>query len=164
MRFNGSMTSGASWTVFRFLRQYHVTERDFPSGYIYGAQRYGYVETTLVWYTSVYIYVLGYISVVPHTTTTPSAVVRCLPEVRHDFWESRTSLPSKLTHVYPTDFNSDISIHYPWALHSNRHPFFSCDKISNFVILMVVQTSEMPTGIHVNLWGSCHFLRYIVVQ
>ena len=55
MRFNGSMTSGASWTVFRFLRQYHVTERDFPSGYIYGAQRYGYVETTLVWYTSVYI-------------------------------------------------------------------------------------------------------------
>ena len=78
MRFNGSMTSGASWTVFRFLRQYHVTERDFPSGYIYGAQRYGYVETTLVWYTSVYIYVLGYISVVPHTTTTPSALLQLI--------------------------------------------------------------------------------------
>ena len=26
MRFNGSMTSGASWTVFRLLRQYHVTD------------------------------------------------------------------------------------------------------------------------------------------
>ena len=42
---------------FRLLRQYHVTERDFPSGYIYGAQWYGYVETTLVWYTCVYRYV-----------------------------------------------------------------------------------------------------------
>ena len=84
MRFNGSMTSGASWTVFRFLRQYHVTERDFPSGYIYGAQRYGYVETTLVWYTSVYIYVLGYISVVPHTTTTPSAIMTVTDKTRTD--------------------------------------------------------------------------------
>ena len=76
MRFNGSMTSGASWTVFRFLRQYHVTERDFPSGYIYGAQRYGYVETTLVWYTSVYIYVLGYISVYDNDPFSPTV---CLP-------------------------------------------------------------------------------------
>ena len=98
MRFNGSMTSGASWTVFRFLRQYHVTDRDFPSGYIYGAQRYGYVETTLVWYTSVYIYVLGYISVVPHTTTTPSAPIS-------SYYTSPCVAVHKDVHIYTTPWH-----------------------------------------------------------
>ena len=68
-----------SHPTYGSLRQSRTLSRGFiccPRGrYVYVNTGYGYVETTLVWYTSVYIYVLGYISVVPHTTTTPSAVV-----------------------------------------------------------------------------------------
>ena len=69
-----------SHPTYGSLRQSRTLSRGFiccPRGrYVYVNTGYGYVETTLVWYTSVYIYVLGYISVVPHTTTTPSAAVR----------------------------------------------------------------------------------------
>ena len=68
-----------SHPTYGSLRQSRTLSRGFiccPRGrYVYVNTGYGYVETTLVWYTSVYIYVLGYISVVPHTTTTPSAQV-----------------------------------------------------------------------------------------
>ena len=69
------------------LRQSRTLSRGFiccPRGrYVYVNTGYGYVETTLVWYTSVYIYVLGYISVVPDTTTTPSAILTTIWE-RYD--------------------------------------------------------------------------------
>ena len=68
-----------SHPTYGSLRQSRTLSRGFiccPRGrYVYVNTGYGYVETTFVWYTSVYIYVLGYISVVPHTTTTPSAVL-----------------------------------------------------------------------------------------